>query len=528
MDALPEERMHCTYDFWLCLQSSTSEVTLRRFHRLMQQITRPAEQPQQPIADWTHFVCLTWRDLAEEEEAIREACKGCDAAELRVDLLADHSPAFLQRQMAILREALPEHIEIVYTVRSSDEGGNHPSENMQQYVALLREGLRAGVDWLDVEASKASQTMEHLALHQFPLSKLLVSKHDLHNTHELDEDYLRGGLEACAAACPGASMLKFVTVARSWESAMQLSNAAMTLRKRWTQQPFICLAMGEAGSMTRVFNRVWTPVTHPRLPSKAAPGQLSLAEITNLRCGLNILARRQFFLFGSDISRSPSPAMHNAAFQWFQYPYKYELFQTSEVEHVANAIRAHDFGGASVTMPYKELVMSHLDEISGAARVIGAVNTIAVVEDNGAQGNHRQLVGFNTDWIGIFRPIRRLLRTDIPASAQAMLIIGAGGTARAAAYAGQQLGLRLLVCNRTVEKAQEIALDFGGQALNPTDLNNIAAEELAVIISTIPPSAQTELPERLFRHKVRVVLQLHVCDGFLQSVLTTHAAADRV
>lgn len=219
--------------------------------------------------------------------------------------------------------------------------------------------------------------------------------------------------------------------------------------------------------------------------------------------------------------------MHNAAFQWFHLPYKYELFQSSEVEHVANAIREQDFGGASVTMPYKEVVMSHLDEVSGAARIIGAVNTISVVEDNGEQGG-RRLVGFNTDWIGIFRPIQRLLRTDIPASAQTMLIIGAGGTARAAAYAGQQLGLRLLVCNRTVEKAHEIALDFGGQALSPTDLNNVVAEELAVVISTIPPSAQAELPERLFCHKVTLVLHLRVCDVFLQSVLTTHAAADRV
>ena len=92
------------------------------------------------------------------------------------------------------------------------------------------------------------------------------------------------------------------------------------------------------------------------------------------------------------------------------------------------------FGGASVTIPHKQAIMPHLDEITPSATKIGAVNTI-IVENN----SNRVLIGDNTDWIGIYNPIKRLLRTSGEGYA---LILGAGGTARAAAYAAQELGLK--------------------------------------------------------------------------------------
>lgn len=507
MTALPEVRRQCTHDFWLCLQDSTSESTFHRFEQLLQRLLRPTQQVE-PAGEWSHFVCLTWPDLRGQERAIREACAGCDAVELRVDLLADQSPISLQRQMALLREAIPDHMRIIYTVRSDDEGGQHPAQDTHRYKALLLEGLRAATDWLDVEASKASEVVGKIPWDTYLCTRILSSKHDLSAPAQsrcvLDESYVISALEECAAACPQASMLKVVTVATSWDSALQLSAAATEVQKRWTRQPFICLAMGEAGSMTRVLNRVWTPVTHPSLPVKAAPGQLTLAQIMRLRRELNILTPKQFHLFGSDIRRSPSPAMHNAAFSWFQLPYQYSAFQTDSIAAVVEAIAASDFGGASVTMPFKEAILEHLDVVFGPAVAIGAVNTVAVATDHGSEPRERRLTGYNTDWIGILRPIRLLLDQQQSRIClnRAMLILGAGGTARAAAYAGQQLGLQLVVYNRTLEKGQQIANDFGGRAI--ADLNEVRPDELAVIISTIPPSAQTELPEHLFQHKVRL------------------------
>lgn len=510
-------------------EDSTADTTLRRFARLVQQISNPA--PLQVFAEWTHFVCLTLSDLSHQEEVVRRASTGCDAVELRVDLLADHSPQSLQRQLALLRESIPEHMAVIYTVRSDHEGGKHPACSLEQYRSLLLEGLRGGVDCVDIEATKANHIMPHIDWTQYSACRLLSSKHDLNPLFSADESRLLALLEECATACPQADILKVVTVANNWQSAVQFSNAVLQIQAKWSRQPFICVAMGEAGSMTRVLNRVWTPVTHPVLSTKAAAGQLSLTQIMQLRRELNILTSKQYYLFGSDISRSPSPAMHNAVFEWFQLPYQYRALQTDQVTDLLTAMEADNFGGASVTMPYKEVtqterlnpiftsksfsnsidflvqktsirtqaIVSHLDEVSGPAAAIGAVNTVAVGHTS-ASGGKKWLIGYNTDWIGITRPINSLLGKQCGQALGSMLIIGAGGTARAAAYAGQQLGMELLVHNRTASRAQLIVKDFGGIVVQ--DLTTIRADTLTVIISTITPSAQTELPEHLFQYKV--------------------------
>jgi hypothetical protein len=70
-------------------------------------------------------------------------------------------------------------------------------------------------------------------------------------------------------------------------------------------------------------------------------------------------------------------------------------------------MKSYDFGGASVTIPHKETIISLIDEVRGPAAIIGAVNTIFV--EGNASNNTRRLIGCNTDWIGIQKPILRLL-----------------------------------------------------------------------------------------------------------------------
>ena len=112
------------------------------------------------------------------------------------------------------------------------------------------------------------------------------------------------------------------------------------------------------------------------------------------------------------------------------YLYSVEEFVNSPL------FKSRAFGGASVTIPHKQSIMSHLDKITPSASKIGAVNTILV--DRDSDESKRVLIGDNTDWIGIYNPIKRLLRSQSKGCA---LILGAGGTARAAAYAAQELGL---------------------------------------------------------------------------------------
>ena len=118
-----------------------------------------------------------------------------------------------------------------------------------------------------------------------------------------------------------------------------------------------------------------------------------------------------------------------------------------------------------MTIPLKERVLPLLDWLSPAARAIGAVNTIYRAADG-------SLAGENTDWLGIREPIARLLASRSVRHECAALVIGGGGTARAALYAMQQLGFtgpRLLLFNpRTPRKAKDLAAEFhatGGKPL---------------------------------------------------------------
>jgi len=113
-------------------------------------------------------------------------------------------------------------------------------------------------------------------------------------------------------------------------------------------------------------------------------------------------------------------------------------------------------GRCSVTMPHKQAIIPLLSGLSPAARAIGAVNTIIRTSPG-------TLLGDNTDWIGIVEPLSAVLGDRKRARA---LVIGAGGTARAACYALQQMAFAdVFVHNRTSAKAELLAAEFGCTAL---------------------------------------------------------------
>lgn len=176
---------------------------------------------------------------------------------------------------------------------------------------------------------------------------------------------------------------------------------------------------------------------------------------------------------GDPVSHSLSPRMHNAA---------YHAAGTSFVmaaAHVpppalADAIhgmRALNIRGLAVTMPHKVTICPLLDQLDETARNIGAVNT--VVNDNGT------LLGYNTDWLGILRPLEH--RTSL--TGRTVAILGAGGAAQAAVYACVSRGASVTIFNRTVSSAEELARVYGARAL-PLDATQPIADFDIVINTT--------------------------------------------
>ena len=160
-------------------------------------------------------------------------------------------------------------------------------------------------------------------------------------------------------------------------------------------------------------------------------------------------------VIGDPVSHSLSPAMHNAAFKALGLNWVYVAWHVvpEGVEAAVNAVRGLCLPGMNVTVPHKKAVIQFLDELSPAAKAVGAVNTI--VNRDG------HLLGDNTDVYGILQAIRVGAKMDsVP---PVVVVLGAGGAARGIVYALTTLpevkSIRIL--NRTLANAEELAREFG-------------------------------------------------------------------
>lgn len=418
-----------------------SQILKRRYETLIEHIqqdesSKSPEMIRRNIGIWSHFLSLTLPDLTNEIDKLQQLRIGIDAFELRVDLLKDKSISFISRQIAILRDFTP--LPLVYTVRTQSQLGQFPLEPSNAIVKLLECGLKNGVEYLDIEACLPSDELKHLK------NKTLIDyKHNskvigsFHVTHSVKKEELEELFKKCDLN-DNADILKVVTGANSGLDNILIHEVGAS---NPFHKPYIGLCLGSIGSKSRVLNQMLTPVTHELL-SIAAPGQLSVTNLMKLRISANLIQPKKFYLFGFPISQSRSPAMHNNGFQTLQLPNEFSLLESQDINIYKEYLHRHNVGGFSVTIPYKEEIMSMIDEVSGAAKDIGSVNTIVIRYEN----EKRKLIGYNTDWIGIYKPIKKKLFTSTAQSDFSNcfgLVLGAGGTARAACYAIRQLGLLL-------------------------------------------------------------------------------------
>ena len=403
-------RRKCRYDLFVPSDPSEWPATSSQLSSLLQRIQRASppslEDTLLDAGEWSHFVSLTFPSIDQAAPSLALLRIGADAWELRVDLLEDISIPSLHRQISLLRRVSP--LPIVFTVRSEGQIGKFPP-NPERIFELLQEGLRAGCEWIDVEACWPIEMIDaftSLAMRDYSLTSRLLGS--LHATSPKTETEVRDMFAACSLGGK-AHMLKVVTGATSDEDCRLVHRCGEE-----TKLPYIALCLGAAGSLSRVLNRRFTPVTHP-LMATAAPGQLSVAELMARRIERNLLSAKEYFLFGTPIQQSMSPAMHNAAYRALLLPHHYSLAEEADVSAYEKRLSDESFGGASVTIPHKETVGRYLQKLSPAAEAIGAVNTIIKLENE-------ELVGDNTDYLGIKLPISRLLRR----TGGRGLVVGAG------------------------------------------------------------------------------------------------------
>ncbi|KAF2787955.1 Pentafunctional AroM protein [Melanomma pulvis-pyrius CBS 109.77] len=407
------------------------------------------------------FVCLSAPQILPWVKVLPEIVVGSDAVELRVDLLEDPnsvngmpSPEFVVDQLALLRTVVS--IPLIFTLRTKAQGGKFPDEAYNEAQQLYRTALRLGVEFVDLEMTMPEEILREVSENR-GFTSIIASHHD-----PLGQLSWSNGswISYYNRALQYGNVIKLVGTAKTLQD-----NFALAEFKAWANSshpvPLIAINMGEHGKLSRILNNFMTPVSHPLLPSATAPGQLSAADI---RRGLSLMGEiqpKKFFIFGSPVQQSRSPPMHNTLFRETGLPHTYGIHETTDANDIQDTIRSPEFGGASVTIPLKLDVRSLLDSVGPEVEAIGALNTIVpetIVDEDGKTVT--RLVGRNTDYLGMVMILRNA-GAQGSAGLQSGLVIGSGGTSRAAIYALHEMQYSpIYLVGRTPAKLDALAADF--------------------------------------------------------------------
>lgn len=435
------------------------------------------------------FACITFPELLPHYTVLKEVAAGSDAIELRVDLLQDPnsqgplpSVDYVTEQVSVLRSAVP--LPIIFTIRTQSQGGNFPDDAEKEALALYRLALRMGCEFVDLELT-FPDVLQSQVIAAKGYSKIISSHHDPRGMLSWSSG---SWIAIYNKALHRGDIVKLVGIAKTASDNFELYNFKAKMTAAHPNVPLIAINMGQQGQTSRILNNFMTPVSHPALPFKAAPGQLSASEIRQALTLMGEITPKKFYIFGSPIQHSRSPALHNTLFRLMGLPHKYGLHETTDATSVKAIIRSPDFGGASVTIPLKLDIVPLLDEVADEAKIIGAVNTIIPAP---GPGGAVKLIGRNTDWLGMSQTLRIAGKAGNSSGEESGLVIGTGGTARAAIYTLHSMGFApIYLLGRNEENMRALARNFGkefGLVLLTADVSLTGLKNPPkVAIGTIP------------------------------------------
>lgn len=355
---------------------------------------------------------------------------------------------------------------ILLTLRSQRHGGGFTG-TLQEQAALLRQLVMLRPAYLDIEeqlpTSLSDEIQERYGVH------VIVSHHDIHTTTE-DLSSLWHRLRRHRA-----TYYKLATYAETTSDACRLLLSAKPYAPH-----AIAVAMGSMGQISRILAPILAhPLTYAALSEEmaTAPGQLDIHTLVE-RYRHNILkaGSRWYALIGDPVASSIGHITHNSFYSSLQLDAVYLKLQVHENELTTILPMLQQLGcrGCSVTMPHKEAVIPLLDDIDIAARAIGAVNTI--VYDSG------RVIGYNTDGDSALDALAA--KTPIPG--MQMVIIGAGGAARAIACTAKKRGAIVTIVNRNEKRAHQLAAEYGCAGGSLADIATISERGYDILVNTTP------------------------------------------
>lgn len=379
-------------------------------------------------------LCLTLTDktIKENLKVISNHIGQVDLIELRVDFLELSE----QKRLHEFKCDIP----VILTFRKKIDGGLY-SDDEDYRLLILLEGIQSGnFKYVDLEDDLDAPQLDNAAISAG--LKIIRSFHDFKGV-------------------PSELGKKLMSVKRSENEipkAAVMINSTKELLEFYTEafsiigEEKIILGMGNFGFNTRVLaEKVGSYLTFcSKEGTSGAPGHVSPKVLNSVYRFKNITKNTQIMgIIGNPVMHTKSPVIHNRGYETLGLNAVYVPFETDDPEMFLKIAELLNLQGFSVTVPFKNDIIPLLNSVSQGVEMIGACNTVTRVDN--------LWVGENTDYIGFINPLKTSYG-DL--EGKKVTVIGAGGAAKAALFALKAENAKVLVINRTVEKAKELAKQF--------------------------------------------------------------------
>jgi len=358
-----------------------------------------------------------------------------------------------------------QYVTAIGTCRRADNDGKFKGSLASQ-LEVLTKANAAGCQIVDLELQSALKSKPEAIARLRSRARLILSFHDFRATRNLDETL--------------GKMLKIpADFYKVVSTATTLSDNVTMMKFLQTQSDkhaLIGLCMGEQGIISRVLSvRAGSVFTFGAVSAdlKTAPGQISAHDLRSIyRIDQVDAATRVYGVAGDPIEHSLSPVIMNTALRRENVNGVYLPLHAKTLKDLLHCVREIPLHGLSITMPYKQAILPHLDNTDAHTTKIGACNTVV-------RGQDGKLYGFNTDVAGVVRPLEQRLSIE----KTKVLVLGAGGAARAAVFGLKERGAEIWILNRTAVKAQKLARQAKAHSIKRADLRKIAFD---VIVNATP------------------------------------------
>jgi 3-dehydroquinate dehydratase/shikimate dehydrogenase len=407
-------------------------------------------------------VAIAGTDANEMLEKAEVLARDNPFIELRLDYLP--KPGLALGRIREFTESHP-HVAVIATCRRVTSGGKFRGPIPSQ-LEVLGKAADAGCQLVDVELQSAIRLKPVQIDKLRAKAALVLSFHDFRATQKLDETLKK------MTGYP-ADFYKIVSTATSLSDNVTMMKF---LERHQDSHSLVGLCMGEQGIISRVLGaRAGSAFTFGALTAdeKTAPGQVTARELrSTYRIDQVDAATKVFGVAGDPIEHSLSPAIMNAALRRENVNGVFLALHARSLKDLLACVKEIPIQGLAITMPHKQAILSHLDNTDPFTAKIGACNTIVRSADG-------KLYGFNTDTSGVVRPLeQRMTLQDAK-----ILVLGAGGAARAAVFGLRERGAQVSILNRSVAAAQKLGRQARARTIKRPDLKKL---EFDVIINATP------------------------------------------